>query len=188
MSKKYATIPNILSLSRILLIFPISMLLQNNLYHWAFGLTAFALCTDFIDGQIARKTNSITLSGSILDPIADKIFIFYLLYFFTSKGLLSPAYFGVSATRDILQLLAVPILIGYKKTKFNINPKLLPKLATTLKYLIIMILFSVSILHIDPKYVLLPVLVTSAIIEVYVLYRYILRFSQIFKGLHNTFE
>lgn len=188
MNKKYATIPNLVTLSRILLIFPIFLLLQNNYFLWAFAVTTVALCTDFIDGQIARKTNSVTTSGSILDPIADKIFIFCLLYFFTFKGQLNPSYFAISSTRDILQLLAIPILMGYKKIKFNVKPRLLPKIATTFKYIIIMMLFLTSIMHLNTQYILLPILITSAVIETYILFRYLFRFCQIYKGLHDTFE
>lgn len=188
MSKKYATIPNLLTLSRIFLIVPIFLLLQSNLYTWAFAVSTFALCTDFFDGQIARKTNCITVTGSVLDPIADKIFIFCLLYFFTAKGLLNPAYFAISSIRDLLQLLAIPILMGYKKINFNVKPKLLPKIATTLKYLIIMMLFSTSIMHINTQYFLSSVLLISSAIEIYILFRYVTRFRLIYNGLHNTFE
>lgn len=188
MNKKYASIPNLITLSRILLIFPIFLLLQNNLYPWAFAVTGLALFTDFIDGQVARKSNYVTISGSILDPVADKIFVFCLLYFFTSKNLLSPTYFAISSTRDLLQLLAIPLLIGFKKIKFNVKPKLLPKIATALKYLVIMMLFSISTLHLNPQPILLPVLFTSALIEIYILYRYLIRFFQVCKGLHDTFE
>lgn len=188
MSKQYVTLPNLISLSRILLILPIFILLQKHLYTWAFALATFTLFTDFIDGLIARKTNSISVYGSILDPIADKIFVFSLLFFFTYKGQLNFTYFAISSTRDILQLAAVPILMGYKKIKFSVQPKLIPKIATTLKYIIIMILFLGSITHISFKYTLSPILITSAILEIYVLYRYIIRFGEIFKGVHNTFE
>lgn len=188
MNNNYITIPNLITLSRVLLVFPIFLLIQNNLYPWAFALSSFALCTDFIDGQIARKTNTVSIPGSILDPIADKVFIFCLLYFFTSKGLLNPIYFAISSSRDILQLLAVPILTGYKKIKFYVKPKLLPKIATTFRYVIVMMLFLFSIIHLNPHPILLPILIISAIIEICILFRYIVRFFQIYRGLHNTFE
>ncbi len=188
MSKQYVTLPNFISLSRILLILPIFILLQKHLYTWAFALATFTLFTDFIDGLIARKTNSISVYGSILDPIADKIFVFSLLYFFTYNGQLNPVYFAISATRDILQLLAIPILMGYKKIKFNVQPKLISKIATILKYIIIVILFLGSITHVGLKRILHPILIASAILEIYVLYHYIIRFCEIFKGAHNTFE
>lgn len=39
------------------------------------GLFAIAAITDYVDGQLARNTNSITTFGKILDPIADKFLV-----------------------------------------------------------------------------------------------------------------
>ncbi len=71
------TIPNILSIFRILLI-PIYAYLyltaeQTEDYYIAAGVMAFSMATDFVDGTIARKCNMITSLGKILDPVADKL-------------------------------------------------------------------------------------------------------------------
>lgn len=187
MIKNYINVPNSITLLRVLLIIPILLLLENNNYLWAFILTAFALATDFIDGKIARQTNTVTLAGSMLDPIADKIFVFCLFYFFTFKDMLNFSYFAISSTRDILQLLAIPILVGYKKVKFNINPKLLPKIATVFKYLIILLLFLIPFKP-TCSTILLPIIILSALIEIYILGRYLIRYFEVYKGLHHTFE
>ncbi len=188
MLRQLANIPNILTLLRIISILPIVLLIQHNLYILAFVLTLLAQTTDFFDGKIARKTNSVTSLGAVLDPFADKIFIISLLSIFTTKGLLNPYYFCISLTRDILQLLAIPILIGYKKIMFKVQPKLLPKLATVLKYIIIAILFLATIINFNIQMTLMPVLIISTIFEAYILYTFFMRFLKIYKGEHNTFE
>lgn len=188
MISQIANIPNIITLFRIISILPIIILIQHNLYILAFALTLLAQTTDFFDGQIARKTNSTTPLGALLDPFSDKVFIISLLSIFAAKGLLSPYYFCISSSRDILQLLAIPLLIGYKKITFKVQPKLLPKIATVLKYVIIAILFLGMIVNYNIEIILTPILITSAIFEVYVLTTFFFRFLKIYRGHHNTFE
>lgn len=70
-------IPNILSISRILLIPVISWLLvrdtiDSNL--WAAMLLVAAGITDMLDGFLARLLNQQTDLGKLLDPLADKLF------------------------------------------------------------------------------------------------------------------
>ena len=72
--KELWTIPNMLSLLRILLV-PIIVYLycfkQDNL--WTLILVVFSTLTDVVDGFIARKYNQITDLGKLLDPVADKL-------------------------------------------------------------------------------------------------------------------
>jgi len=74
--KEIFTIPNILSLFRLILI-PVYVYLYMNAqkatdYWIAAGVLAVSALTDMADGIIARKFNMITKLGKILDPIADK--------------------------------------------------------------------------------------------------------------------
>ena len=71
---------NAITLSRILcavLIFLILYLEDN--YPIALFLFFIACFSDFLDGYIARKTNSVSILGEILDPIADKLLIVFVL-------------------------------------------------------------------------------------------------------------
>ena len=69
-------LPNKLTLLRVILI-PLFMILflscgTVGLY---LALVTFILAavTDFFDGQIARRTNSVTTFGKLMDPMADKL-------------------------------------------------------------------------------------------------------------------
>ncbi|MCQ2603231.1 MAG: CDP-diacylglycerol--glycerol-3-phosphate 3-phosphatidyltransferase [Clostridia bacterium] len=43
-------------------------------------------CTDFIDGAIARKTNTVSDLGKFLDPLADKVIIVVMLFLIVYHG------------------------------------------------------------------------------------------------------
>lgn len=80
------TIPNLLSLIRILLVPVFAVLFLDQNYLWAIIVLAFSGFTDFLDGKIARKFNQISALGKLLDPIADKLsqitiaVVFYLTF------------------------------------------------------------------------------------------------------------
>ena len=72
---------NILTLSRIVLAAIIFILLMSSDgYVIAFILFFVAGITDYFDGYLARKHNAVSQMGEILDPIADKILILFLLF------------------------------------------------------------------------------------------------------------
>jgi len=71
------TIPNLLSLFRLLLI-PVYTIIYLNAresreYFLAAAILAVSCLTDMIDGQIARHFNMISNFGKVLDPLADKL-------------------------------------------------------------------------------------------------------------------
>lgn len=72
------TIPNMLTLSRILVI-PILMIgfyMDQPLGSWVAGIVfAFAGITDFFDGYLARSSGTVSKIGKFLDPIADKLMV-----------------------------------------------------------------------------------------------------------------
>ena len=71
---------NALTLSRILCAILIYLFLYLESYYFLtlilFGVASFS---DFLDGYVARKTNSESVLGEILDPIADKLLIVFVL-------------------------------------------------------------------------------------------------------------
>ena len=76
-----STFINILTFSRILLAALIFLLLMSSDgYLLALILFVLAGITDYLDGYLARKYNAVSLIGEILDPIADKILILFVLF------------------------------------------------------------------------------------------------------------
>lgn len=74
--KEILTIPNLLSLFRLLLIPVYVTVYLNATESWQYTLCAVILAisclTDMADGYIARHFNMISTVGKILDPVADK--------------------------------------------------------------------------------------------------------------------
>jgi cardiolipin synthase len=75
--KEVFTIPNLLSLFRLLLI-PVYVTLYLQAsdpteYFLAGTILAVSCITDLFDGKIARKYNMVSTLGKILDPLADKL-------------------------------------------------------------------------------------------------------------------
>lgn len=75
-SGRVFTISNLISFSRILIAFPVIYLhYRNNLTYnsFVYGLIGYAVISDYLDGLVARKTNTISEVGKMIDPISDKI-------------------------------------------------------------------------------------------------------------------
>lgn len=88
--KEILTIPNLLSMFRLVLI-PIYIAIYLNAgddstdYYLAAGILAVSCLTDMIDGKIARHFNMISSFGKILDPLADKATQFTLIICLTVR-------------------------------------------------------------------------------------------------------
>ena len=73
------TIPNLLSLSRIVLIPLLIYLIYQKMWIYALVLFAVASFTDMLDGWSARKLNQESEFGIFIDPLADKFLVISVL-------------------------------------------------------------------------------------------------------------
>ena len=76
--KKFFSIrnlPNIITIFRILLIFPIIVFLELNFKSFVWFFIIIGGISDYADGFIAKKYNLKTKFGATIDPLADKVFI-----------------------------------------------------------------------------------------------------------------
>lgn len=64
-------------------------------------LIVVAATTDFLDGWIARRRNSSTITGALIDPIADRVFVFAAVTTYLIAGTLTLSQFLVFLIRDI---------------------------------------------------------------------------------------
>jgi cardiolipin synthase len=75
-SSAILTIPNLLSFARILLIpFFVYLIVHRPTTMAGLLMFGFVVATDWVDGYIARRTNSVSELGKVLDPVADRLAI-----------------------------------------------------------------------------------------------------------------
>ncbi len=67
------TIPNAITILRILLVPPFVIVLLRGQYGGALGIFALAAISDAVDGYIARRYLQKSRIGAFLDPLADKL-------------------------------------------------------------------------------------------------------------------
>ncbi|TWU73277.1 hypothetical protein ED733_002844 [Metarhizium rileyi] len=82
------TVPNFLTVTRLIAAPVVGYLILHESYAWAVGLFAYAGITDLLDGWIARKWNCKTVVGTVIDPMADKALMTILTICLAAKGTL----------------------------------------------------------------------------------------------------
>ena len=131
MKEELLTIPNVLSIVRLLLI-PVIVYLycfkHDNL--WTFIVVTLSSLTDIVDGYIARRFNMITDFGKFLDPLADKATQVTVFACLATKFPLMWIPFCVMAVKEVGSL-ALRVIV-YKETELVDGAKWHGKAATTL--------------------------------------------------------
>ena len=140
MSRYFIFIPNLLSIVRIGLVYPI----LNNIYLNNFQLSIVffiaAALTDALDGFLARKMNWQTDLGTILDPIADKLLLSGTIFIFWLSQLIPFYIFIIFISRDVAILLGAAIQMTLNESETPL-PNLLGKLTTSLQIIYIAVIF-----------------------------------------------
>lgn len=113
LKKELFTIPNILSIIRIILIPVFSYLyVIKKAYFAATVLIILSGISDLLDGYIARSFDMITDLGKLLDPLADKLTQLAVLLILTSRFEKIKYLIGFFLTKEILMGIT-----GYKSVK-----------------------------------------------------------------------
>ena len=135
--KEILTIPNLLSLFRLLLI-PVYMVIYLQAetltdYYIAGAILAVSCLTDMIDGKIARHFNLSTKIGQVLDPIADKATQITLVVCLATRYPVLLYMIGVFIVKETYQLVAMLWL--YKKGQMLTGALISGKICTTVLFL-----------------------------------------------------
>ena len=168
-------LPNILSISRIILLLPTIIFFEIGFYLLCLTTYIFASITDYLDGYFARKNNQTSDFGALLDLLADKLFVSILLIWMTFKFdsmvILISSILIVSREISISYL---RLLIVSKSKHINeVKSDLIGKSKTAIQMIGLGLIF---ITPITPDFVLdfsLALIVISALISWYSLTKYL---------------
>ncbi|MGV8968957.1 MAG: CDP-alcohol phosphatidyltransferase family protein [Microbacteriaceae bacterium] len=112
-SDRIFTVPNILSFVRLALVpvFLVLIIIGEDI--WALVTLIVSSMTDFLDGYIARKFKQITRLGQLLDPAADRLFIFATLIGLATREIVPWWFVAVILGRDAMLLILGIILANF---------------------------------------------------------------------------
>ena len=182
MKKYFIFIPNLLTIVRIALVYPI----LNNIYLGNFEISIIyfvvASVTDGLDGFIARKMNWQTELGTLLDPVADKILLSGSIFILWLNQYIPFYIFVIFFSRDVAILLGAAIRMTIIESDTP-TPNFLGKLTTTLQIIYIAIIFLEEIIELD--FGLLPLDVFIILVTILSLVVYTYNWVRDLRTYHN---
>ncbi|HIS40782.1 MAG TPA: CDP-alcohol phosphatidyltransferase family protein [Candidatus Aphodovivens avistercoris] len=131
-SNRIFTVPNLISTIRLCLVPAFLVLLLNGYDLLATFLFALAAGTDWVDGQIARRTHAVSRLGQLLDPAVDRILMIAGVAGLLAVGRLPLWIVVVVVARDALLLVGGAYLL--KRWKARVAVIYSGKVATTLLF------------------------------------------------------
>ncbi len=140
--KEVWTIPNLLSLFRLVLI-PVYVRIYLNAetqaeFALAAGILAASCLTDMVDGKIARKYHMISTLGKILDPIADKLTQFTLIVCLALRHPVLWLLIALFVAKELFQLIAG--LVNLRRRRMLSGALFSGKLCTTVLFISLILL------------------------------------------------
>ena len=115
------TVPNVLSILRLLSVPVFVWLFVTGHENAAVILYAVGAWSDFFDGLIARKFDQVSEIGKLLDPLADRILIVALVVALVAREAL-PLWLAIAiVARDVLLLSVFPFLERKKVPRIAVN-------------------------------------------------------------------
>ena len=182
MKKYFIFIPNLLTIIRIALVYPI----LNNIYLGNFEISIIyfivASVTDGLDGFIARKMNWQTELGTLLDPVADKILLSGSIFILWLNQYIPFYIFVIFFSRDVAILLGAAIRMSVIESDTP-TPNFLGKLTTTLQIIYIAIIFLEEIIELH--FGLLPLDVFIILVTILSLVVYTYNWVRDLRTYHN---
>ena len=95
-------LPNIITIGRILLIWPILSALLHGSYPLALALFVITGVSDGLDGFLAKRFHWTSELGKLLDPMADKLLLVSVFVTTAWLGISPPWVTAVAVARDVL--------------------------------------------------------------------------------------
>jgi len=107
------TIPNLLSMLRLALVPVFLVLIVVGSYVAALIVLVVASLTDLLDGYLARRLRQVTRLGQLLDPAADRLYIFAALVGLAANDLVPWWIVVIIVARDVFLLVLGVVLANH---------------------------------------------------------------------------
>ena len=135
------SIPNFISLGRLIAVPLIVYLILQASYGWAFWVFVAAGISDALDGYIAKRMDQVTNLGSYLDPIADKALLVGVYLTLGHKGLIDDLVVVLVVFRDFMIVGGVVLLFIFRN-QTKVEPILVSKINTGAQLLLVTIVLA----------------------------------------------
>lgn len=145
-SNKIFNASNSLSFLRLLLVIPAWIAFSNfdkSSRYTVAAIGIFAAITDILDGYLARKLNQITEFGKIIDPLADKVLVVFVVFNLFLIGDIPEYYFYLIVARDFLILIG-GLIVSKKLGKVLPSDYLGKATVLAISFTLLMILLNVD--------------------------------------------
>jgi cardiolipin synthase len=109
-SSAILTVPNAVTLVRLLLMPVCAYLLATGEFGWGLVLTALVGSTDWVDGWLARRTGQVSRVGQLLDPLADRLLIVSVAIALVLQDVVPWQAAALLVARDLVLLCGWPLL------------------------------------------------------------------------------
>ncbi|MGL4974433.1 MAG: CDP-alcohol phosphatidyltransferase family protein [Bosea sp. (in: a-proteobacteria)] len=123
------TIPNFITIMRLLLVPLIVVVIVQGLWQWAFAVFVFAGVSDAVDGFIAKRFDMRSELGAYLDPVADKALIVSIYMTLTIIGVI-PIWLTILVVSRDIRIVSAIIISWLMDQPVEIAPLLVSKLNT----------------------------------------------------------
>jgi len=144
---KFRDIPNLISITRIILVIPVVVFIFSGDYLVALLLFVIAGVSDGIDGYLARQFRWQSRLGSILDPIADKLLLMASFISLSMVDLVSGWLVVAAVTRDVIILIGA-LIYHFYIGKYDMSPSYVSKFNTFMQILLVVAVLSIQITQI----------------------------------------
>lgn len=105
------TVPNVISLVRVLVFLPFSLaLIAADYPGWALVALTFTGLSDAADGFLARKLNQVSSLGKEVDPVSDRVTVVLVSVALAYAGLLPWFFLGIIFGLDLIMLIIVSVI------------------------------------------------------------------------------
>lgn len=159
------TIPNFISIARLLSVPVIVWALIDEQWKFAFAVFLISGASDAVDGFIARHFNQKSTLGVYLDPMADKILLVSVFAVLGFRGDLPSWLVVLVISRDILIVTAV-MLSFFMSQPITVKPSMVSKANTALQIVLVCTVLASSVVDLSLGLVIAFLIAMTALLTV----------------------